>query len=198
MDGAGKSTQARLLETEFTRLGYTCLTVREPGGTAIGDRVREILLDRKLSEMSVLTELFLYMASRSQLVHQIIAPALDEGKMVICDRFLISSLVYQGMVGQLGEETVKSLGELATGGAMPDRLIILDVPPQMGLGRITQTRDRMESKGEEFHTRVREAYLKIPQFYPEARIIDGTQPVEEVQKKVWEHVKDVIPTNSRP
>ncbi len=160
-DGCGKTTQARLLCHAITRMGREVRHLREPGGTPIGERVREILLDPAHEEMSVRTELLLYMASRAQLVEQVIRPALAEGAVVICERFLSSSVVYQGMAGGLGVAPVLQLGRVAVGGLAPDLTIVLDVDPATGLARLGRDPDRMERKAIGFHRAVRAGFRAL-------------------------------------
>ncbi|MHC4874607.1 MAG: dTMP kinase, partial [Planctomycetota bacterium] len=135
-DGSGKSTQAKLLAEDFTAQGKKVLTIREPGGTATGERVREILLDPELKEMCTRTELLLFMAARAQLVNEVIRPALTEGTFIICDRFLLSTMVYQGIAG--GEEisNIRKIAEIATDSLQPDITVVVDVPTEIGMERV--------------------------------------------------------------
>ncbi|OYD06390.1 dTMP kinase [Paludifilum halophilum] len=183
-EGGGKSTQAALISQYMDDKGIPYLTTREPGGTAIGDRVRRILLDPSLSEMALRTEILLYAASRAQLVEQVIRPALNDGKVVICDRYVDSSIVYQayGPGGDLQE--VIDINQTATGGLKPDRTYILDLPVEEGNLRLKSRgydTDRMEQKGRDFHRRVRRGFLEQARLDPErCMIVDATRSAEEV------------------
>ncbi|MFP4141407.1 MAG: dTMP kinase, partial [Phycisphaerae bacterium] len=159
-DGAGKSTQTALLADALGKGGLTVRQVRDPGGTAIGDRIREILLDPSCDEMAVRTELMLYMASRAQLVAEIVRPALQAGECVLSDRYISSTIAYQGAGGADVDE-VRTVGDIAVGSLWPDLTIILDLPSDEGLTRAAKRSDpdRMEAKAREFHRRVRELFL---------------------------------------
>ncbi|MFP4216790.1 MAG: dTMP kinase, partial [Phycisphaerae bacterium] len=159
-DGAGKSTQTALLADALGKGELTVRQVRDPGGTAIGDRIREILLDPSCDEMAVRTELMLYMASRAQLVAEIVRPALQAGECVLSDRYISSTIAYQGAGGADVDE-VRTVGDVAVGSLWPDLTIILDLPSDEGLTRAAKRSDpdRMEAKAREFHRRVRELFL---------------------------------------
>jgi len=158
-DGAGKSTQLSLLADAMTAAGVEVCRLRDPGGTTIGDRIREILLDRKHEAMSVECELMLYMASRAQLAAEHIRPALAAGKCVLCDRFISSTIAYQG-AGGADIETIRRIGQAAVGDAWPDLTIVLDIDVEVGMGRLSDEPDRMESKSLSFHRQVREVFLQ--------------------------------------
>ncbi|RPI62734.1 MAG: dTMP kinase [Planctomycetaceae bacterium] len=159
-DGAGKSTQIRMLIDYLKTHGVELAVTRDPGGTPIGDKIRAILLDNSHGEMAVPCELMLYMASRAQLVHQVIAPALHSGKCVLCDRYVSATIAYQG-AGGIAAEPIRRSADIATGGLWPVLTIILDTPTEIGLGRVGHTGgiDRMEAKGLEFHSKVRRIFL---------------------------------------
>lgn len=191
-DGGGKSTQAQGLKTYLEAAGHDCLLVREPGGTRLGERVREVLLDPELRETDLRAELFLFMACRAQLVAEVIQPALGAGRIVISDRFLLSSMVYQGLVGGLGAETVRTVGDLATQGLVPGLTLILDVPARTGLERVGKTRDRMEQKGTAFHQAIRQGYLDLAPALPRAAVIDGSLNRDAVTAAVRREVDHVL------
>jgi dTMP kinase len=192
-DGSGKSTQARRA-TEYVRAkGREVLLVREPGGTRVGERVREILLDPDLQEMGVRAELFLYMAARAQLVEEVIRPALGRGEVVIADRFLLSSVVYQGVAGGIGASLVREMGSLAVRGVEPDLTLVLDVDREEAEGRSRGEKDRMEGKPTDFHDRVRRGYVDAAAA-PGGRIrlVPASGAVEEVESIVREEIDRVL------
>lgn len=162
VEGAGKTTQLRRLEGRLTAAGVRCLAVREPGGTAVGDAIRELLLDPQRS-IDPRTEALLFMASRAQLVHDVIGPALANGTFVISDRFFLSTYAYQIAGRGLPEEEIRRANALATGGLVPDVTLLLDLPLAEGFRR-ARTRgdhDRIERSGDAFHARVREAFVEF-------------------------------------
>jgi dTMP kinase len=185
VDGSGKSTQARLL---VEALGPETVAIREPGGTEAAERIRELLADPTLP-LDPLAELLLFLAARAQLIQDTIAPALAAGQIVVSDRYSDSTLAYQAYAGGLPVEEVEAAINSATGGLWPDLTLLLDVPPEVGLAR-QATRNRMENKGLEFHTRVREGFLAQWQRYPE-RIhrIDAARPLEQVRAELFHHVE---------
>ena len=201
-DGAGKTTQALKLKEYFTQKGISCLLTREPGGTSIGDKIRDILLDTENVKMSAKAEVFLYAAARAQLVTQVILPALEEGNVVICDRYVDSSFAYQAF--GLGEDTdfVLKTNEEATGGLYPDLTLLLDVIPEDGLKRQqerhnkgAEAQDRIELKDLEFHRRVRQGYLFLAAIQKErVLLIKAGQGEEEVHKKVMKAVETLLST----
>lgn len=190
-DGSGKSTQIRLLERRLASKGKEVVVCRDPGGDAIAEQIRDVLLDTKNKGMTYLTELLLFEAARAQLYEEVVLPALGQGKIVISDRGPDDSVVYQGIIRGLGEGVVKQLNELATKGAIQDLKIFLDVPVDVGLKRKTyEIRDRFDLEGVEFHKRVREAYLKVVEGDPKRWVvIDGSKKIEEVAERVWQVVK---------
>mgnify|MGYP005671631887 CR=1 FL=1 len=145
-DGCGKSTQVGRLGEFLAAQGLDCLVVRDPGGTEIGERIRQILLDRASTVLSVRCEMLLYMASRAQLVHEKIRPALKQGRVILSDRYLTSTIVYQGLAGGLDLEEIDRLYGYACGRTWPDLVVVLDVPVEVGMSRLETGRDRMESK----------------------------------------------------
>lgn len=169
-DGAGKSTQLDLLADRLASAGLSVCRLRDPGGTEIGDRIRGILLDRAHDPMSVECELLLYMASRAQLAHQRIRPALAAGQCVLCDRFISSTIAYQG-AGGVDVETIHQLGRAAVGDTWPDVTVILDIDSAAGLARIATAPDRMESKGPDFHRKVREGFCRQGERQPDKVVV---------------------------
>jgi dTMP kinase len=193
-DGAGKTTQAAALEAHLREAhGRETLAVREPGGTKLGEDVRRILLDPAHEAMILEAELLLYMASRAQLVKTVIAPALEGGKAVVADRYVTASLAYQGVAGGLGTEPVRSIGAFATGDLAPDLILVLDVPPETGLARGGEERDRIEARDLSYHEKVREGFLGLDRIYPgRVTVIDATRPPAEVTRDVIAAVDKLI------
>lgn len=171
VEGAGKGTQIRLAEEYMRGKGLEVLVTREPGGTDLGERVREMLLDPNTGKIDARAEALLFAASRAQTVSSIIRPALAEGKIVICDRYVDSSLAYQGWARGLGEQDVLTLNVWATQGLFPDLVVLLHLEPELGLLRSTEAPDRMEQEGQDFHAKVSDAYLKIAEEHPERFVV---------------------------
>jgi len=185
-EGSGKTTQIQLLAAWLREQGQTVLATREPGGTAIGDRVRAILLDSDHREMQAQTEILLFSAARAQIVGQIIRPHLAGGGVVLCDRFADSTLAYQGYGRQLDLATLRLITAFATGGLQPDLTFCLDLPVDVGLQRKAagagEEWNRMEQETLAFHGRVRRGYLTLAQAEPARwRVLDATQPVQALQ-----------------
>jgi dTMP kinase len=186
-DGAGKTTQARRLVERLEERGLDAVLVREPGGTAVGEAVRAVLLDPANEPMDARTELLLYMASRAQLCREVIRPALERGAVVVADRFLASSAVYQGIAGGVGLEAVREVGAVATGGLAPDLTLLLDLDPARALERVARGRslDRMERKSIAYHRAVCEGYRAYAAGAPEqVERIDAGRPEAEVAEEV--------------
>lgn len=186
-DGAGKSTQIELLKKYFKSQDKDIVITREPGGTDISEKIRDIILDNNNTAMADTTEALLYAASRAQHVHQKIIPALKEGKVVICDRFVHSSLVYQGIGRGLGIEEVKVINEFAIEGIKPNVTLFFDISPETALKRKTKNNagDRLENEKVDFHNRVYEGYKSLIKKYPEEfTLIDANGTIEEIHKAV--------------
>lgn len=191
-DGSGKTTQIGLLKKYLEGRGYDIVIAREPGGTAIGEAIREIILNKEYQEMSHMTELFLYASARVQLVNQVIRPALEEGKAVICDRFVESSAVYQGIGRGLGVETVYEVNNYALGDVKPKLTVFMDIEAEEGIRRKKdQTElDRMEMEDMSFHQRVVEGYRQLSQLYPDRIFpVDATLPIEEIHSIIVKEVE---------
>ncbi|MFH1706543.1 MAG: dTMP kinase [Planctomycetota bacterium] len=192
-DGSGKSTQAGRLTAALEGRGAAVLMTREPGGTPIGEKVRELLLDARNTAMDRRTELLLYMASRAQLVAEILQPALDAGRLVVCDRYVYSSLVYQGYAGGLDQEEIARIGAFATAGLVPDLVLVVDVDPATGLRRRGRVLDRMEQQSLTFHARVREGFLGLAARDPgRFRVVDGSAAADAVFARVMTEVGRVL------
>jgi dTMP kinase len=160
-DGSGKSTQMARLAGYAREGGLDVVEVREPGGTSVGEQIRGVLLDPANTDMTVLCEMMLYMASRAQLVKQTVAPALDRGALVLADRFVASTCAYQGTAGGLDMQEILAVANVATGHRMPDLNVIFDVDEATATKRLNPLLDRMEQKGGEFHRRVRAGYRRL-------------------------------------
>jgi dTMP kinase len=187
VEGSGKGTQIQMAAEHLRREGYDILLTREPGGTELGERLRNLLLDPSTGAVDARTEALLFAASRAQTVHSVIRPALAEGKVVICDRYVDSSLAYQGWGRGLGEQDILTLNVWATQGLFPDLVILLHLEPERGLLRSTEAPDRMELEGQDFHAKVADAYLKIAEEHPERFVvIDADRAPAEVADQVRE------------
>lgn len=198
-DGSGKTTQINLLEQYLKEAGYECLITREPGGTVIGEKVRELILNPEYKEMSPVTEMLLYAASRAQLVHEVIGPALEAGKIVISDRFVDSSIVYQGIARNLGISTVAAVNAPGIGIYRPDGIFFIDLSEAEGIRRKKNQKklDRMEQESIDFHHLVSEGYRKILAERPEVIKIDGGKDIDVIQKKIRNHVDELLKKKNR-
>jgi dTMP kinase len=193
VEGAGKGTQIKRAEAYLRKAGLDVLVTREPGGTELGEKIRDVLLDPKTGKLDARSEALLFAASRAQMVTSVIRPALAEGKVVICDRYVDSSLAYQGRARGLGEEDVLTLNVWATQGLFPDLVVLLHVEPERGLLRSTSSPDRMELEGEDFHAKVSDAYLKIAEEHPERFVVvEGDADVDTVFASVREALDRVV------
>lgn len=194
IDGAGKTTQMQLLAEFLQSNDIPVLCTREPGGTQIGGRLREVLLDRSCHNMSHRTEAFLYAADRAQHVAEIIRPALNSGVTVLCDRFIYSTLAYQGWGRNMDIALLQQINELATDGLLPDAVVLLDIPVLVGLRRVLKHRspDRLEAEQQAFFQRVREGYLeqaaRLPKIF---RVLRGDGAVEDVHRNILEVLSDL-------
>lgn len=193
IDGSGKTTQARRFCEYLRTLGHAVTMLREPGGTPIGERIRDILLDNGSAGMVHTAELFLYLAARSQICAQVIQPALDNGGIVVMDRFIDSTTAYQGYARGLDIEEIGRMNLFATGGLVPVVTYVIDCPPNVAASRLTGTPDRLESEGMLFMERVREGFLDIAARETERLIvIDGSLPEEVVALLVQNHFEKHI------
>lgn len=192
-DGAGKSTQIRNIERFFTEKGLVVVHTREPGGTRIGEKLRDILLDKDNAEMSAVTEMLIYAASRSQHVREFVMPALERGEIVICDRFVDSSIAYQAYGRELGD-MVAEVNNHATGGLRPDITFWLDIDPEAGRARAAKAGDldRLEREKMDFHYRVYEGYRQIAEQEPDrVRRIDAADTVENICGRIYECLEEL-------
>ena len=198
-DGSGKTTQINLFEQYLKEAGYECLITREPGGTVIGEEVRELILNPEYKEMSPVTEMLLYAASRAQLVHEVIGPALEAGRIVISDRFVDSSIVYQGIARNLGISTVAAVNAPGIGIYRPDGIFFIDLSEAEGIRRKKNQKklDRMEQESIDFHHLVSEGYRKVLAERPEVIKIDGGKDIDVIQKKIRNHVDELLKKKNR-
>ncbi len=184
-DGAGKSTQIERLAGWLRGQGHGVVTCRDPGSTALGEAIREILLHRNDLAIGRVSEMLLYMAARAQLTAEVIRPALDRGEIVLSDRFLLANVVYQGYGGGLDVADLWQVGRVATGGLLPDLAVVLDLPPEQAAARLCRTLDRMEQQGADFHARVREGFLAEAARDPQRiAVVDAAQPPDEVAETI--------------
>ena len=194
-DGCGKSTQIKMLADVLRGDGLPLVTLRDPGGTAAGDAIREILLRGGHGSLDIRGELLLFMASRAQLVKEQIRPAFSEGKSVLCDRYISASCAYQG-AGGLDPKDILQVGSFAVEDSWPDLTVVLDVSPEVGFERIRRSRggrfDAMESRGLQFHEKVRGIFLQLPDIYPgKVEVIDAAGTEEEVHNRILELLTNV-------
>lgn len=195
LEGSGKSTQAALLASRLKEEGFDILVTREPGGTRIGELIRNITHGRENVDLTAVTEAYLMAASRAQHIREIIRPALEAGKIVIADRFIDSSLSYQGYGRELGEETIEQLNHLAIDGILPNLTIFLDVPLEVGFSRRNHTEkiDRLDLQQKDFYERVYRGYKKLAEKYKERYfVVDSTKSIEEVAGKIWKKVRKLV------
>ena len=199
IEGCGKSTQLELLKAHLESKGRAVLSVREPGGTLLGERVRSVLLNGTEEGIDPWAELFLYEACRAQLVARVIRPALAEGKVVLCDRFFDSTLAYQGFGRGLDAGKIEGLNALATGGLVPDLTFLVDCAEDVGLkrawARINASagarEDRFEKEELAFHRRVREGFLAIAGAVPRVKVIDGSREISTVHREICDIIEGV-------
>jgi dTMP kinase len=194
IDGAGKSTQVRLFVEALRARGFVVVECRDPGSTPLGERVRELVLksgaDTPIGSRS---EMLLYMAARAQLVEEVIRPALDAGKIVVSDRFLLANVAYQGHAGGLEAEEIWRVGHVATGGTEPDHVFVLDIDLDAADGRMNRPLDRMESRSREYRQRLREGFLKeAARSGGRIHVIDASRDVDAIHADIWTVVMKVL------
>ncbi|MFC1887950.1 dTMP kinase [Candidatus Cloacimonadota bacterium] len=184
-EGCGKTTQAELLADYYRQMGRKVLLTREPGGPKISEAIRSILLNKDNFEMLPETELLLYMASRSQHTGEWILPALEEGKIVISDRYYDSTIAYQGAAREINRNMIDTIRKYATFGLVPDLTFLIDLAAATGLSRIKkENADRLEQESLEFHTKVRKGFLEIAEVESRYRVINGSKNIEEIHKDI--------------
>lgn len=193
-DGCGKTTIMKKIKEYFQEESIDFLHVREPGGTDIGEKIREIILDNKNTEMVGETESLLYASSRSQLVNEKVIPSLQEGINVLSERFVLSSLAYQGIGRGLGVDKVKSINDFATSGLSPDLTLFFHIDPALSLERKTEKGgDRLEEEGSKFHKKVYDGYMELIELYPEGIVVvDASKTIDEVFEESIHHIKKLL------
>lgn len=193
VEGSGKTTQFELLVRALRDRGLDVVDTYEPGGTPLGSEIRDILLDTRFSEMDATAEAVLYAADRAQHVAEVIKPALRQGKMVVCDRYVDSSLAYQGTARGVGLEAVKNLNEWAMQDLYPDVTFLLDMPAEEGLARLEGQPDRLEAEPGPFHQKVRDSFLTLAKLYPgRFVVVDATQTRREVHAKIMAELERLL------
>jgi dTMP kinase len=187
IDGTGKTTQLQLFCESLRASGYDVEVCRDPGSTALGERIREILLASDPAiRIGLRSEMLLYMAARAQLVDEVIRPALEAGKVVVSDRYLLANIVYQGYAGGLDPERIRDVGYIATAGVRPDCVFVLDMPPEAADRRLNRPLDRMESQGLEYRRRLREGFRQEARWAESrAKVVNADQPVDAVRQEIW-------------
>lgn len=185
---SGKSTQAKLLKKHLAKKGFSCLFVREPGSTKLSEKIRKILLDKRNIHLSYLAEMLLYMTARSQLIKEIIAPALKKNKVVICDRFLDSTIAYQGYGLGVDIELIKKVGKSVTSGITPNLTILLDLNDKDSLFKVNHKKDRIELRSQKYHKKVRKGYMLLARSNPSrikvVRVNDAISSTQQEIRKI--------------
>jgi dTMP kinase len=193
IDGAGKSTQIDMLRRWLEQQGFRVTSLRDPGSTALGEAVREILLHREEIPISPSAEMLLYMAARAQLVNEQIRPALAADRIVISDRYLLANVVYQGCAGGVDLEHLWTVGEIATQGIQPDITILLDLPVATAMARIGANPDRLEKRGEAFYQRVRNGFLsQLNRSSPKTVVINAEKTLQEIHLQISKVVSECL------
>ena len=199
LDGTGKSTQVRLLVEWLVGQGVPAIACTDPGGTPLGQELRQILLHRKEHHLAMPTEALLFMASRAQLVQDVIRPALDRGEVVVSDRFTLANVVYQAHAGGLNADDLRRIGSFATGGLDPDLTLVLDLPLDAAMARRQRDADRLESRDREYHEAVKRGFLFEAGRRPERhRIIDASPDIDSVQAAIRREVARLLADRGWP
>ncbi len=199
MEGSGKSTQVGLLASRMKESGLDIVVTREPGGTRIGELIRSITHGQENVDLTAVSEAYLMSGARAQLVREIIRPALIDGKIVIADRYLDSSLAYQGFGRELDEVTIEQLNNLAIDTVMPNLTVFLDVSPAVGFARRNGTEkiDRLDLQQKDFYERVYNGYRKLAEKYKDRYfVVDANKSIEEVAEIIWKHVNEISEVRS--
>ncbi|NPV60251.1 MAG: dTMP kinase [Actinobacteria bacterium] len=196
VEGSGKTTQMNMLHAHLLRMKVDVVATHEPGGTRIGEEIRRIILDPAFKEMHPMTETILYAADRAQHFYEVIKPALDQGKVVLCDRYIDSTLAYQGVARRIGMEGVQNLNEWVTDDHYPDVTFLLEIPFRVGLKRLMERKrvlDRIESEAQAFHEQVQEAYKTLAKFYPHRIVVlNGVDKPENIHHRVMQVVTPLL------
>ncbi len=194
IEGCGKTTQIKLLAERLRTQGHEVITLREPGGTPFGNVIRGLLLGHHVPKFTDLSEAYLFATSRVELTRRVIRPALEAGAIVICDRFVDSSVVYQGVARGLGEEQVMTINKVAVGDCWPHRTFLLDLPTEVGLGRARSRAlfDRIEQEEQSFHETVRQGFLEQARKQPDRfTVVDARPPVPDVHEVILAHTREL-------
>ena len=192
-DGSGKSTQTRLLVESLRASGKTVVQTREPGGTPAAEAIRNLVLSPEFNGLDSRTEALLFAGARAEHVANVILPALQRGEVVVCDRYIDSSIAYQGIGRDLGVDRIRDLSLWATGGVVPDLTIVLDMDAAVGLTRVGNELDRLEQEPQGFHDRVRKAFVELALHAPERyRVVSATGSIEEVAARIRTSVEEFI------
>jgi dTMP kinase len=192
-DGVGKSTQIELFRQWLLDSGHDVLLCRDPGSTALGERLRELLLQKHDIAIDLRSEMFLYMTARTQMVEEVIKPALKAGKTVICDRYLLANIVYQGHAGGLEADMIRQVGVVATDGILPDLTILLDMDVTHARDRMDRELDRIESQGLVYMEQVRQGFLKESALFPESiKVVNAAREVDEIHQEIVELAKQFL------
>ena len=193
IDGVGKTTQINLFCDWLKQLGHEVVTCRDPGSTPLGESIRDILLKSESMPIHRRSEMLLYMAARAQLIEEIIVPAQARGKTVVCDRFLLANIVYQGYAGGIDIDSIRQVGEVATCNIQPKLTFLLDMSVEDAIGRMNRTLDRMESQGTDFMRRVRRGFLTEAENRPDTiAVIDAARDVETIQSEIRQRAERLL------
>jgi dTMP kinase len=193
IDGGGKSTQLQRFCDWMTALGHEVVSCADPGSTAVGEKLRAILLDKHQMPIAMRTEMMLFTAARTQLVEEIVRPALAAGKTVVLDRYLWSTIVYQGHASDLDADSIRTVNQIATGGLMPDATFLLDLDVDEAAKRLGKSLDRMESRGKEYMQRVRDGFLAEARQFPDSfHIIDASKTPDAIEKQIQTVAKSLF------
>ncbi len=193
IDGGGKSTQLTMLADYLRQRGFEVAIFRDPGSSKLGEAVRDLLLHREEVPIGMTSEMLLYMAARAQLVHEMIRPALEKGKVVLCDRFLLANVVYQGCGGGLSLEALWQVGEIATDGLAPDLTVVLDLPVEVARARVGGSKDRLEKRSGEFFERVRTGFLEqVSRASKHFLVVDATHSIEDVHTQIVDRLGPLL------
>ena len=186
VDGSGKTTQLNLFADWLSQLGHDVLTCKDPGTTELGERLREILLHQSETPIHVRSEMMMFTTARTQLVEQVLRPALSEGKAVVLDRYVLSTVVYQGHAGSLDPEALKKVNDFATDGLWPDHTFVLDVETDLAMQRLGDDLDRMESRGRDYFEKVRRGFLAEAEGRSDVSVIDASEKVDSIAQSIRE------------
>ncbi len=190
VDGAGKSTQLHLFVEWLRDLGHTVVTCKDPGSTELGEQLRALLLGKHETPIHMRTERMMFTTARTQLVQQIVKPSLATGEFVVLDRYILSTVVYQGHAGDLDPDELWTVNRIATEGLLPDKTFILDLPVEVAMPRLGQSLDRMESRGAEYMQRVRDGFLFEARRDPDSvEVVDANREISVVQKEIRENAE---------